>query len=167
MKEITVILPDIIETGDLSARDVLAVVTNVGLPGLTGPPGTSERKIATYTTSSLAAGASETGTILLATGYKLLHILVSADARVRLYTRLSGRTADISRLWGVNPTEGVGCTFDWKSSFPILEEADITPTVEGYSMETSVTPAIPITVTNVGVSPAAITVTLTYVEVHN
>lgn len=38
MKEITVILPIIIESGTLTGRDVVAVMTNVGLPG---PPGIS------------------------------------------------------------------------------------------------------------------------------
>lgn len=61
------------------------------------------RSTSTYTSASLAAAATETGTITLPRSCELYKISVSYPARIRLYHSDAYRTADASRAVGVIP----------------------------------------------------------------
>ena len=116
---------------------------------------------AVKTTASIATGATETGTLTIAQGYRLLKIETDKAARVRLYTTTTGRDADISRPFGtVTPDINNGVMFDFQTTSENLSD-DVNPQVDGY---VSTGTAIPITITNLNGSTGTVTVTLTYVR---
>lgn len=129
--------------------DNLAWYSAVGPPEPTGPgAGLGERRMTTVTTPPLTVNQNSEQTISLADSYRLLRVAVNANARVRLYTTAANQTSDLARLFGVNPPEGAGVVLDWMSNFPTLTQADLTPVVDGSSMEATPTPDIPITITS-------------------
>lgn len=128
-----------------------------------GGGGLPLRATATMTTASLAAGASEQGTIELAPGYRLLHITTSASARVRLYTTAAKRSADLARPSGTDPTGDHGVVFDFTST-PELLAADLSPLVDGFDGKVAPDGQIPISVTNVGAGAASIEVEMLYIR---
>ena len=84
-----------------------------GADGAPGPPGTGfTRQTTTFTTASLAANAGESGTLTLAKGYRLLKLMTTRPARVRLYTTAAKRDADVARPIGTAPTGDHGCLLD-------------------------------------------------------
>jgi hypothetical protein len=136
---------------------------NSGEPGVSGwtaasPFGT--RASVVKTTAALAAGASEAGTINMASGYRLLNLTTNAPARVRLYSSTAQRDADVSRAKGVAPTGNHGLIFEAVTASGLLD-LDVTPSVLGHH-KTLGTAAIPITITNEGASSQAVTATLIY-----
>lgn len=138
-----------------------------GATGAAGAAGanasTPTRTTATYTTAALGAGGTETGTITLAKGYRLLRIQTSAEARVRVYSNAAARTADASRVVGVDPTAGVGVILDYltTSGNGVSTATDLSPVADGANTEAVPSTAIPLSVT--ATAAGAITVTLTYV----
>jgi len=116
---------------------------------------------AVKTTASIATGATETGTITIAQGYRLLKIETDKAARVRLYTTTAGRDADVSRPFGVvEPDINNGVMFDFQTTGTNLSD-DVNPQVDGYVYSGT---SIPITITNLNGSTGTVTVTLTYVR---
>lgn len=120
------------------------------------------RVTATYTTASLPAAARESGLFISnAQTIAVLHMQVSAYARVRLYDSTAHRDADAARALGVTPDTltNVGCLTDMQLH---AEDADWTmtpaPIVGSFSGN-----KIPITVDNLGSVATPITVTITYV----
>lgn len=65
-----------------------------------------------YTTSSLADGASETATLDLGIGFTILHFVSSFAARFRAYQSVAHRSADSSRAVGVFPSGDHGLIFE-------------------------------------------------------
>lgn len=65
-----------------------------------------------YTTSSLANGATETGTLPLGAGFTILHFKAVQAARFRAYQSTAHRTADASRAAGVYPSGDHGLIFE-------------------------------------------------------
>jgi hypothetical protein len=142
----------------------LAVVADyaTGTGGSSGG-GLPSRTTATATTSSLAAGATDsTTTITLAVGYRLLAVQTSRPARVRLYTTTSKRAADLSRPAGTDPTSDAGCMFEYVT--PDTAVHTLSPLVDGASMESTPSTAIAMSVTNNDTATGSITVTLTWVR---
>lgn len=114
--------------------------------------------------SSLADGAS--GPINV-TGYKtyaLMKIQTSAAAWVRIYTSEAARQADASRLEGVDPAPGSGVIAEVITTG--AQTVLISPGTIGFNDETVVTTNIPIRVTNKSGGTAAITVTLTVLQLE-
>jgi hypothetical protein len=70
------------------------------------------RTTATITTASLAANATENGSITLAKTSQIFHIETDFPAWIRLYDTDAARTADASRLSTVFPTAGTGVVAD-------------------------------------------------------
>jgi hypothetical protein len=122
------------------------------------------RQTGTVTTPVLTTNQVYQGTISLARSYRLLHISVSANARVRLYSTAANQANDVSRLFGVNPPEGAGVILDWESNYPTLTQADLTPTVDGSSMESTPSTNIPISITSL--NGGAVTVNLTWLALE-
>lgn len=114
---------------------------------------------AVYTTGVLGNGGSETGTVTLATAYRLVAVQTSAAARVRLYTTAAARAADTARVAGVDPGYNAGNVLDLLTTDGTRYE--LTPEVEAHNREAAPTAAIPLTVT--ATAAGTITVTFTYV----
>lgn len=121
------------------------------------------RATASKTTASLAAGASEQGTITLAAGYRLLRITSSAPARVRLYTTAAKQAADLARPIGTDPAGDHGCVLEYVATSGLLS-ADLSPTVDGFDGKAAPDGAIPITVTNTGAGIVAIQVDFLWIR---
>ena len=118
------------------------------------------RATATVTTASLANNASETGTISMAKGYRVLHIVTDRACRVQLYGNAASRTSDASRTWGTDPTEGIQVPLDYRTAGAVDE--DLNWPTDGYNTEASPSTAIPYRITNLSGSTHTVTVTLTY-----
>src|SRR6188472_1208505 len=104
-----------------------------GPQGPAGPVGNASalaRTTTSYTTGSLADGATETGLISIAPSYELLRIQTSAPARVRLYASTAQRDADAARLSTVDPTGDHGLLFEFVTTAGDLDWA-IAPMVYG------------------------------------
>lgn len=120
------------------------------------------RRDVTKVTASLATNASETGTIVLGKGFRLLKIASLAPARVELYSTNAQMTADAGRAFGVAPTGDHGVLLDWQSATGALSET-MAPAVEGQNTEASPTNAISYRITNLNASTGTVTVTFTVV----
>jgi hypothetical protein len=121
--------------------------------------GGGSRATATYTTSGAVAGTNYTGTITMASGYRLLSLQTSAAARVRVYTDAASQTADVSRVITTAEPDNAGLVLEYLTPGTAVQK--LSPAPSGYSMETPPVLAIPITVTPTAAT--AVTVTLTYV----
>jgi hypothetical protein len=126
---------------------------------VTASGGSPARATATFTTSGSVAGTNYTGTITMATGYRLLAVQTSAAARVRVYTDTASMTADTSRAITTAVPDNAGLVLEYLTVNTAVQK--LSPVPNGYSMETTPTTAIPIVVTPTGAT--AVTVTVTYV----
>jgi len=116
------------------------------------------------TSGSLAADG--VGTINI-TGYKsymLMKVATSAAAWVRIYTSEAARTADASRTEGTDPAPGAGVIAEVITTG--AQTVFISPGALGWNDETVVTTNIPVRVTNKSGATAAITVTLTALQLE-
>ena len=135
-----------------------------GPQGATGPVGTATlpaRTLANVTSASLSDGAVWSGTIVLAKAYRLLDIVTSVPARVRLYTTIPQRDADASRPIGTDPTGNHGVILDYVTTTGTLQ-SHLSPMVDGANMESTPTTAIPLTITNLSGSATAVDTQFTY-----
>lgn len=116
------------------------------------------RTTATATTASTADGSSANINITGYKGYVLYSIQTSHAAWVRIYATSAARTADASRVEGVDPAAdgGVIAEVITTSSQTVL----MTPAVLGFSAESTPSTNIAVSVKNKSGSAAAITVTL-------
>jgi len=131
-----------------------------GIPeGAAGAGTAAVRASATFTTSGGVAGTQYTGTIAMASGYRLLSVRTSAAARVRLYTDAAAQTADMARAVTTVEPDNSGLVLDYLTVDGTVQR--IAPSFAGYSMEAVPSANIPITVTPTGA--ATITVTIVYV----
>jgi hypothetical protein len=129
-----------------------------------GGGGLVSRAALSGATSSLANNA--VGPINI-TGYKayaLLKVQTSAAAWVRIYTSEAARIADASRAEGTDPTPGSGVITEVITTG--AQTVLISPGTIGFNDESPVTTNIPVRVTNKSGSTAAITVTLTALQLE-
>jgi hypothetical protein len=115
-------------------------------------------------TSSIADGA--VGPINI-TGYKsymLMRVETSAAAWVRIYVSEAARIADASRLEGTDPLPGAGVIAEVITTG--AQTVLISPGTLGFNNESTVTTNIPVRVTNKSGAEAAITVTLTALQLE-
>jgi hypothetical protein len=139
--------------------DVLTITATGG-----GGGGSNSRGTVSGTTSSLANGATGDLTITGYKGYMLYKITTSAAAWVRIYVSTAARTSDASRAEGADPTPGSGVIAEVIST--ASQTILISPGAIGFSNETSPSTNIQLAVTNKSGSTAAITVTLTVVQLE-
>jgi ethanolamine utilization protein EutA (predicted chaperonin) len=93
-----------------------------------------------------------------------MKIQTSAAAWVRIYTSEAARIADASRSEGVDPAPGSGVIAEVITTG--AETVLISPSTIGFNDESPVTTNIPVRVTNKSGSTAAITVTLTLLQLE-
>ena len=115
-------------------------------------------------TPTLADGDSANLDITGYKGYLLLKITTSQAAWVRVYTDDASRTADSSRSELTDPTPGSGVIAEVITTG--AETVIMSPAVFGFNNEGTPTTDIPIRVTNKSGSGAAITVTLTIIQME-
>ena len=119
------------------------------------------RAVAEAGTDNIGAGVTEQTAITLAHSYTLYQITASGPARVRLYASLPQQAADVNRPAEVAPAGDHGVLLDVTLTATSLARA-MTPALGGASLDTPPSVNIPITVTNLGPGPAAVTVTATF-----
>jgi len=140
-----------------------------GPQGETGPAGPAgggafSRVTASATTSSIANEASASLSIVGFKCYALFKITTSAASWVRLYSSSSARTSDASRLEGEDPLPGAGVIAEviTTGSQTIL----ITPGTIGFNSDDTPTTDIFVAVVNKSGASAAITVTLSILQLE-
>jgi hypothetical protein len=129
-----------------------------------GGGGLVSRSSANVTTITLTAGASTSTNITGFKGYALLSIQTSAAAWVTVYSSTAARTADLTRTITSDPTPGSGVIAEVITTSGTTQY--FSPALIGYSSESSPSTTIPIKVYNNGASSAAITVTLTLIQLE-
>lgn len=121
-----------------------------------------KRQTMTFGSSSLAAGAGESGWITMAPGYRLLHINADVACRVRLYTSAAKRDADVTRATTTDPPKGSGLMLDYSVTEPGTANEGLSPLVDGYVADG--TDQVAYRITNDSAAAAIITTTLTWVR---
>lgn len=137
------------------------------LPGTVsgGGGGTlASRAAVAGTTASLANTATGNLTITGYKGYMLYKIQTSAAAWVRIYTDITSRTADATRLEGADPTPGSGVVAEVITTG--AQTILISPGALGFSNEATPDSNIQLAVTNKSGGTTTITVTLTAVQLE-
>jgi hypothetical protein len=154
--------------GDAGYRGSVGDIGPVGYKGSLGSPGIggagTSRSTVTFTTTSLSVGSNYNYDLEGFKGYVLLGIQTDNYAWVTVYSNSAARTTDASRPIFSDPIPGRG----------ILAEAinlgastlNLTPAIFGYSAENPPTTIIPVRVNNNGPVTAAITVTLTLIQLE-
>jgi hypothetical protein len=158
-------LTDVVITGPVSTGQVLKYNGSNWVNGTdsTGAGGYT-RAVLTGTTSTLADGAVGPVTITGYKAYALLKIQTSAAAWVRIYTSEAARIADASRVEGTDPTPGSGVIAEVITTG--AQTVVISPGTIGFNDEGTPTTDIKLRVTNKSGSSAAITVTLTALQLE-
>ena len=148
-------------SGQILTTNGLGVLSWGTVSGLVG---LSTRTTVTTTTASLANNANANANITGYKSYVLLKIQTSAAAWVRIYSDDASRTADASRTSNTDPAPGAGIIAEviTTSAQTIL----ISPGSYGFNNESTPTTTIPINITNLSGSAAAITVTLTVLQLE-
>ena len=126
--------------------------------------GLSTRTTVTTTTASLANNANANANITGYKSYALLKIQTSAAAWVRIYSDAASRTADASRASNTDPAPGAGIITEVITTG--AQTILISPGAFGFNNESSPTTNIPVNITNLSGSAAAITVTLTVLQLE-
>lgn len=119
------------------------------------------RTTSAVTTTSLANNVNWQSTIALAQGYRLMKIVTSAAARVRIYAGSTYQSADLNRSSNKQPTGDHGLISEYTTTAGVLS-AILSPFVDGATFDG--TNNAPITVTNLSGSTATITVTFTWIR---
>ena len=148
-------------SGQILTTNGLGVLSWGTVSGLVG---LSTRTTVTTTTASLANNANANANITGYKSYVLLKIQTSAAAWVRIYSDDASRTADASRTSNTDPAPGAGIIAEviTTSAQTIL----ISPGSYGFNNESTPTTTIPVNITNLSGSAAAITVTLTVLQLE-
>ena len=126
--------------------------------------GPVSRATVSGTTASLANAATANLSITGYKGYLLYKIQTSTNAWVRIYTDTASRTADAARDELTDPAPSAGIIAEVITTGP--QTILISPGAVGFSNEASPTTNIPIAVTNKSGNTAAITVTLTVLQLE-
>lgn len=132
--------------------------------GGSGGVSLGSRETKTVTTSSIANNAIENLNITGYKGYILFKIQTSAAAWVRVYTDTASRTADADRSETVDPGPGSGVIAEVITTGANV--VVVAPGTIGFNNESTVTTNIPIAVKNKSGSNAAITITLTILQIE-
>jgi len=144
------------------------IATNVGndvtvtISGGGGGGGLPVRTLPSVTSASLAAGASGNYTITGNKSYVLLSIETSAAAWVTVYNSTSARTSDAGRTILNDPSPGSGVIAEVISTGASTQY--FSPATIGYTVDSST--SIPVKIYNNGATSAAITVTLTMIQLE-
>lgn len=103
-----------------------------GAPGPQGPPGPgglNPRDLFTFSTSTLASGATEALSIPFGKTAQLLAIIVDTVSRVRFYSSAAAQAADLSRGLGYLPDPGKGVLAEFAFGSPYQIECAPRPSL--------------------------------------
>ena len=132
--------------------------------------GLASRTTASVTTATIANNTQVTANITGYKSYSLLKIATSAACWVRIYTDTASRSADNARVQGTDPLPGSGVIAEVITTNDNTHQGTqtilISPGTIGFNNENPVTANIPITITNLYNVHAAITVTLTLLQLE-
>ena len=151
-------------TGQVLKYNGTTWVNDVDLSGGGGGSSLPSRTVTTAVTSTIANGASENITVTGFKGYIIYKLQTSAAAWVRAYTSIAERTADESRTITTDPTPGSGVVAEIITTG--AQTVNMAPATIGFSNENTPDVNIPIRVTNRSGSSAAITVTMTLIQIE-
>ena len=151
-------------TGQVLKYNGTTWVNDVDLSGGGGGGSLPSRTVTTAVTSTIANGASENITVTGFKGYIIYKLQTSAAAWVRAYTSIAERTADQSRTITTDPTPGSGVVAEIITTG--AQTVNMAPATIGFSNENTPDVNIPIRVTNRSGFPAAITVTMTLIQIE-
>lgn len=139
-----------------------------GPQGVQGPAGADgadggfvARTTTTVTTGTLSSNSSEDVSVTLKPGYRLYKVTTDRAARVRAYDSSANRTADASRAVGTDPAGVHGVILDLVTTASTLAFW-LSPVVDGYTADG--TDTVPVAVTNLSGSSAAVEVVFTWVR---
>jgi hypothetical protein len=127
-------------------------------------PSSPTRTTASATTSSLSVNATSNMTITAAKTYTLLKLQTSHASWVRLYTSAASRTADASRVQGIDPSPNVGLIAEIIST--AAETVVFTPGAVGWNDDSTPSTNVYASVKNQHSSATAVTVTMTYLKLE-
>jgi hypothetical protein len=150
--------------GTQAAQGAQGPTGTQGAAGTGGGSGLRSRTTASSTTSFIASNTSADLSITGFKGYVLYKIQTSAAAWVRLYTDSASRTSDASRSQTSDPLAGVGLIAEVITTG--AQTQVMTPGVIGFNNDGTPATTIYARVTNLGGSSAAITVTLTLLQLE-
>lgn len=140
---------------------------SAGSQGMPGPAGGGYANIlrteVSVSTSNLVTNGSEELNVPLNRSFQLLRIITSKAARIRLYSKVSYRTADLSRPLGtaVNPGSENGLITEIVTT-PGNLIFDLSPAAFGSNLESVPSDLIPIIVQNLDASSSPIDVTFEF-----
>lgn len=117
------------------------------------------REDVTFLSSEIPNNANDTGSVSISTRYQLVQITTDVPARVRLYTDIVKRDADINRPIGTDPVGNHGLILEFISTLSLLS-ADLSPIVDGFCDISD----IPFTITNLSGNNATVYVTLNHIK---
>ena len=137
-------------------------ILNQGSGG--GGSGLQSRQTFNAATNSIADGATGNITITAYKTYSLLKIQTSAAAWVTLYTDQASRTADAGRSEATDPLPGSGVIAEVITT--AAQTQIITPATIGWNNETPAAARVYAKVVNKSGGAAAITVTITVVQLE-
>jgi hypothetical protein len=126
--------------------------------------GLQTRTTASATTATIANNATANASITGFKTYALLKITTSAACWVRIYTDAASRSADSSRVQGTDPLPGSGVIAEIIST--TAQTIVISPGTIGFNNEASPTTDIPVAITNLSGSSAAITVAVVLLQLE-
>ena len=129
-----------------------------------GGSGLQSRQSFNQATNSIADGATDNITITAYKTYSLLSIQTSAAAWVTLYTDQASRTADSGRNETTDPLPGSGVIAEVITT--AAQTQIITPATIGWNNEATPVAAVYAKVVNKSGGTAAITVTITAVQLE-
>jgi hypothetical protein len=141
----------------IDVRDILNNDIGAGAGSLSGPNSYAG------TTTSIANNAIANLNITAPKGYIVYKIQTSAAAWIRLYTTAAARTGDASRTETEDPVNTAGVIAEILTTG--ASTVAFAPAVYGYNDESTPVSVIPVAVKNKSGSSAAITVTITAVQV--
>lgn len=130
------------------------------LTDITGPAGADAVGAATRATVTLASG---TGTVAVGKVALLLHLVATAEARIRFYGTAEARTADASRAANVAAPQGSGLLLEFIAVTTLLG-APLTPGIVAANLDSPPTGVIYYNIQPVG---GSMSVDLTFLKMEN
>ena len=157
-------LPAPVSTQGTSTTTSSVVSSSSSSTSTNNPP---TAQTASTTTPVLAPGAQFAGTILMAKSFYAYKLAVNVACRVELYGSSTAQSADLTRSLGTPP--GLGTIQGIISDVQITSAPAIWfyQDTEGSNQDTPQSNVIYLTVTNLGASSQAITVTITYIPLQS
>jgi hypothetical protein len=115
-----------------------------------------------HSTSSIVAGATEAGAVVAFPGWRVIQLETNRPARVRLYSTMAQRDADLNRAVGIKPQLNSGRLLEIVTYAGALTWI-MNPTVDLASADKS-DPTFFVSVTNLDSVTGTVVTTYTYVR---